>query len=301
MALLAGVCYDPAVAVLKATSSRLAITAFDTTNLRLTFTAPTNGKVLVRIRCTLQGATTFPTILLGVLESTTIKGRQCPIGAISGTAATTTNVTQEALFTVTGLTGGNSYTWDAAYGVEILLASTNIKYGGPNDTSANNAWGGICFEIWDAPNLLASTLYDPSSAVTNKAATAAAIMTAFDTTNLRLSFTAPSTGNVLVRLRGVLHGATTYGQVLLGILESSTVKLRVAPAGGLKTTALATAQLVVEGQGVIKGLTPGNSYTYDAAWGVETGVTNCNFKYGGPNDTTTDNAFGGFLYEIWSC
>jgi hypothetical protein len=50
MALLAGVAYDPAAAVTKATSAALAMTAFDTTNLRVTFTAPANGKVLVRIR-----------------------------------------------------------------------------------------------------------------------------------------------------------------------------------------------------------------------------------------------------------
>jgi hypothetical protein len=50
MALPAGVAYDPAAAVTKATSAALAMTAFDTTNLRVTFTAPANGKVLVRIR-----------------------------------------------------------------------------------------------------------------------------------------------------------------------------------------------------------------------------------------------------------
>jgi len=38
MALLAGVAYDPAAAVTKATSAALAMTAFDTTNLRVTFT-----------------------------------------------------------------------------------------------------------------------------------------------------------------------------------------------------------------------------------------------------------------------
>jgi hypothetical protein len=40
MALLAGVAYDPAAAVTKATSAALAMTAFDTTNLRVTFTGP---------------------------------------------------------------------------------------------------------------------------------------------------------------------------------------------------------------------------------------------------------------------
>ena len=147
MALLGSINYDPASAVSKSCASLLAMTALDTTNLRITFTAPANGIVMVRLAGTLLGATTFPTILLGILESSTVKARVSPIGAIPGTALATSNVGQEALFLVSGLTPGNSYTWDAAYGVEILLASTNIKYGGPNNNSGANAWGGFQFEI----------------------------------------------------------------------------------------------------------------------------------------------------------
>jgi hypothetical protein len=208
-------------------------------------------------------------------------------------------VTQEALFVVTGLTPGNSYTWDAAYGVEILLASTNIKYGGPNDASGVDAWGGLQFEVWETLGLLGAKLYDPASATTKSTASLLA-MTAMDTTNLRITFTAPASGKVLVRLRGSIHGATTFPQILLGILESTTVRARTAPLGALRTTALATAQLAVEGQAVVTGLTPGNSYTWDAAYAVQVVVASTAIKYGGPNDTTTDNAFGGFAFEIWA-
>jgi hypothetical protein len=297
MALLAGVCYDPASAVQKSLTSRLAMTVFDSTNLRLTFTAPANGKVLARIRCTVDGATTFPTILLGIINSAAeVVARQCPVGAICGTAVTTTQVVQEALFTLTGLSG--SYTWDAAYGCEILLSGTTINYGGPNNASGDNAWGGLQFEVWEAPNLLGSILYDPASAAT-KATTSLLAMTAMDTTNLRITFTAPASGKVLVRLRGVIHGATTFPQILLGVLDSTTVRARTCPIGGLKTTALATTRLVRDGQAIVTGLTPGNSYTWDAAYAVQVVVASTGIKYGGPNDTTTDNAFGGFLFEVW--
>lgn len=295
--LLAGVNYDPGTAVSKATSSLLAMTAFDTTNLRLTFTAPANGCVLVRIRCTLLGATTFPTILLGVLEGSTVKGRVSPIGGLPGTALATTRATQEALFVVSGLTPGNSYTWDAAYGVEVVLASTNIKYGGPNDASGGDAWGGLQFEIYDTPGLLGSVLYDPSTAATISLASLLA-MTAIDTSNLRITFTAPSTGKVLVRIKTLCHGASTFAQILLGVLEGSTVKGRVAPLGGLKTTAVSTAQLSQEAIFIVSGLTPGNSYSWDAAYAVQTAVSS-NIKYGGPNNTTTNDAWGAFQFEIW--
>lgn len=149
MALLAGTLYDPAVSVSKATTAALAMTAIDTTNLRLTFTAPANGAVLVRLVGTLHGATTFPQILLGVLDGSTVRGRVAPQAVLGGTAVATTMVNVEALFVVTGLTPSTSYTWDAAYGVETVVASTGLKYGGPNDATANNAFGGFVFEVWN--------------------------------------------------------------------------------------------------------------------------------------------------------
>lgn len=299
MARLAGVHYDPASAVSKSTASRIAMTAFDTSNLRLTFTAPSNGCVAVRIRCTLLGATTFPSILLGVLEGSTVKGRVAPIGAIPGTALATSRVGQEAYFIVSGLTPGNSYTWDVAYGVEILLASTNIKYGGPDDASGADAWGGLVFEIHSVPALIASKNYDPSTRGSFSTASLCA-MTAIDTTNLRHTFNAPASGKVLVRLQGTIHGATTFPQIMLGILSGSTVMGRGAVVGGLKTTAVATALLAVDACFEISGLTPGNSYSFDAACAVQTAVTSSSIKYGGPNNTTTDDAAGGFLFDIFA-
>lgn len=300
MACLASKNYDPAVAVTvpSGNTALLAMTAIDTTNLRLTFTAPANGKVLVRANFNVHGATTFSTYLVGVLQGSTVIARQSPIGALLGTALATTFVGQEVLFTVTGLTPSASYTWDLAYGVEVAVSASKIKYGGPNDTTANNAFGGIQFSIWEAPKLIASTLYDPSTAVSHSTASTIA-MTAMDTTNLRHTFTVPASGRVLVRLRGVVHGATTFPQVMLGVMNGATVVGRDHATGGLKTTAVATAQLAQESMFVVDGLTPAASLTWDAAYGVETLLASTGLKYGGPNNTTTNNAFGGFLYEIW--
>lgn len=296
MGLLAGVCYDPAAAVAKATSALLALTALDTTNLRLNFIVPANGAVMVRLRCAVSGASTEPVILLGVLQSSTVIARQTPLGAIRGTAVTTTHTVQEALFTVSGLTAGASLTWDAAYAVQVLFAGTNIEYGGPDNSTANNAWGGFQFEVYTAPNLLGQILYDPSTAVSKSTATAIA-MTALDTTNLRQTFTAPPSGNVLVRMRCAVVGASTYPQLLLGVLSGATLMGRVSPAGGLIDTAGTTIPLTMEGQFVVTGLS--GSQTWDAAYGVETLIASTNMKYGGPNNASGNNAWGGFLYEIW--
>lgn len=296
MGLLAGINYDPSVAVQKATSSLLAMTALDTTNLRLNFTVPANGAVMVRIRCAVSGAATEPILLLGVLQSSTVIARQTPLGAIRGTAVTTTHTVQEALFTVSGLTAGASLTWDAAYAVQVLFAATNIEYGGPNDATANNAWGGFQFEIYTAPNLISQVLYDPTTAV-SKATSSLLALTAIDTTNLRQTFTPPPSGNVLVRMRCAVVGATTYPQLLLGVLSGSTIMGRVSPAGGLVDTAGTTIPLTMEGEFIVTGLS--GSQTWDAAYGVETVVASTNMKYGGPNNASGNDAWGGFLYEIW--
>ena len=145
---------------------------------------------------------------------------------------------------------------------------------------------------------LGAKAYDPAAAV-SKLTTAALVMTALDTTNLRIPFTVPASGRVLVRLAGVVHGATTMPSILLGILEGLTVVRRMSPIGGLKNTAVATAQVTQEAAFVVEGLIPGEAKTWDAAYGVEVGVVGTGLKYGGPNNATANDAFGAFLFEIW--
>src|SRR5262249_27427586 len=181
MPLLGHATYDPSSAAEKATTALAAMAAVDTTNVRVKFTAPQNGKVLVRLKGQIHGATTFPRILLGILEGATVKARVSPIGTSPSSLATTL-MGQEASFIVTGLTPGTEYTWDMAIGVELAVASTGLKYGGPNDTTGNNARGAVSMEIWTCYSLLAGTLYDPEAAVT-KSMTSLLAMTAIDTTN----------------------------------------------------------------------------------------------------------------------
>jgi hypothetical protein len=149
MPCLGSVLYDPSTAVSKSTASAIAMTALDTTNLRIAFTAPPSGRVMVRIRCVVHGATTFPQILLGVLEGSTVRMRQAPRGSVGGTNVASSFMVLEAISVVT-VTAGQALTWDAAYGVETAVASSAIKYGGPNNATANDAWGNLAFEVWSA-------------------------------------------------------------------------------------------------------------------------------------------------------
>lgn len=148
MNLLGSVCYDPAAAVSKGTTQLQAMTAFDTTNLRVTATVPSHGKVRVRMACNVTGGTTNPAILLGVLNTTNIVGRVAPLFFPGTNSSTTQLATAVAEFIMSGLAAGST-NFDAAYAVQQVVAATNIRYGGPNNTTAATAWGGFCFEIWD--------------------------------------------------------------------------------------------------------------------------------------------------------
>lgn len=153
MNLLGGINYDPTTAVAKAASSLLAMTAFDTTNLRLTVNAPASGKILCKMRCSLVFSANTARILFGVLSGASVVGRQAVMQLQPATGGVA-----EAEFLITGLTPGASYTLDAAYSVEVVLASATLNYGGPDDTTTNNAWGGFEYELWDPQPLQISSV-----------------------------------------------------------------------------------------------------------------------------------------------
>lgn len=153
----------------------------------------------------------------------------------------------------------------------------------------------------------ASVLYDPAVAV-NKSGTALSALTAFDATateTLTLTFTAPASGKVLVRLGGgAITGATTFAQILLGVIEASpsagTLRGRVAPQTTMNGTPVAASMAVPMASWVVSGLTAGQSYTWRAAYAVEAvGGTGAVYRYGGLNDALSANAAGGIVFEIW--
>lgn len=152
---LGSIAYDPGSNVLKSVTSAIGLTAFDTTNARLTFNAPASGKVQWRIAVGLKAiARTHDAVLLGVLEGSTVRGRMlASVTPVAGGQAVANDVDQRHLMDVTaiisGLTPGQSYTFDAAYSVPgDTFDSGNIEYGGP-DTPAVGANGALVFEIWE--------------------------------------------------------------------------------------------------------------------------------------------------------
>ena len=279
------------------------MTALDTTNLRATFT-PNQGSVFVRASVPVGGGTGgFPGMLLGILESSTVVARLAPMAAApSGTQNAASQSMLEFAAVIPSVTVA-AHTWDLAYGVETVLASTNIQYGGPNDTAGADAYGGATFEVWDtASNYLGAVLYDPSTAA-NTSTTSLKAMTAFDTTNMRITFTAPASGKVFWRQRFVFTGTTStpWPTILLGILESSTVVARKCSfQGGLTSTNASGPVRIVEASGVVTGVGAG-SHSWDAAHAIQlVSAASGSLKWGGPNNTTANDAWGAACFELWA-
>lgn len=301
MGVLASIAYDPATAGTFSVHALSAMTAIDTTNLRLSFVAPRSGNVQVRIRTVMHGSTTMSQILLGVLEGATVIGRQVPMcGQLTNTAASRHGL--EATFVVTGVSAG-THVWDAAAAVQVVDGSSaaNLRYGGPNDTTTDNAWGAFTFEVWDCANLLAAKCYDPATVASNATSSLLA-MTALDTTNLRVTFTSPASGNVFVKLRAPVTGSATCPGVMLGVLDGATVRGRQPAmiAKNYPTTPLTTTNYMCDLRAMVLGLAPGTSFTWDAAYGVETASASTNIKYGGPNDAVGADAWGAASFEVWA-
>lgn len=139
--LLGAKLYDPAVQVLKPATALLAMQALDTVNLRLTVTVPAAGFLLVRMQCAGHNST-IPMIFLGVMNGATVVARTAVVPRLEQGVFTE--------FVIPGLTPG-AITLDAAYGVEIVAAASNLSYGGPDDAVTTNASGAFAYSIWD-PN-----------------------------------------------------------------------------------------------------------------------------------------------------
>lgn len=148
MIALDGKNYDPPVAASASCASSIAMTAIDTTNLRLTVTVPAHGMLYVKLRSAIS-AGSAPDIIFGVMEGATVRGRSPgQYGGFRSGYVTQNIGVVAAEFLITGLTPGASITLDAAYAVEFTAVG-DLKWGGPNDTTGGNAWGGFLFVIYD--------------------------------------------------------------------------------------------------------------------------------------------------------
>jgi hypothetical protein len=143
--------------------------------------------------------------------------------------------------------------------------------------------------------LLAVVQYAPGTPAT--ATVTGATLTAFDTTNLTIPFTAPLSGNVLLRATCEMDNGTTGQIANLGwfLHGSSTV---VGTIAVMKLQALSNNSVQVCKAWLITGLTPGASLQYDLMGANNTGGTVSIFASGPTAASSTDG--GPAVLEVWS-
>jgi hypothetical protein len=145
--------------------------------------------------------------------------------------------------------------------------------------------------------LLAYVEYAPSTPTTYT--TTSATLAAVDTTNLTISFTAPASGNVLVRVTACCNENDSGDiQGYLALLDH-TSHAQVGYSANVAASNVAGMIANVSPVWLITGLVEGDSYQYDVAFGVASGaVTGLHIFAQG--NTGCENYGGPVMMEVWS-
>jgi hypothetical protein len=135
--------------------------------------------------------------------------------------------------------------------------------GDEGDVLTSDGAGGVTWGTASSSGLLAMTAYNPSSAASYTVASASDADV--DATNLKVAFTVPASGSVVVRLSAVGKITTGGGFLKWGLREGSTTV--VTPCYVLEGSDGNYVQWIACTKTfVVTGLTPGASKTYKWAW-----------------------------------
>lgn len=134
---------------------------------------------------------------------------------------------------------------------------------------ADHVHSGAAYQALSDRDLLAVTFYDPGTlSIKDSTSTSLADV---DATNLAITFTAPSTGKVLVVLTALVTNTSATAKTIWGLREGTTDLAGDGPV--IETSGASAPQVRASHRIYITGLTPGNSYTYKWAHATTSGHT----------------------------
>jgi hypothetical protein len=207
----------------------------------------------------IDGYITFGTLVSGAIVNT-IYGTDRGIPGAWGSSGVYSNASGSAFYTVQAgdLSSGSLVLRPLGSGAtagtkSLLAASPNGALFWVKNWSRGGSIGG---------GLLATTVYNPGSlaSYTTTSTTSADV----DATNLAVTFVAPPSGKVIVRLSALGGISGANGQMYWG-LRSGTTDLLDSQVDGLNST---QTNMMVSVPLQISGLTPGTTYTYKWSWRV---------------------------------
>jgi hypothetical protein len=166
----------------------------------------------------------------------------------------------------------------------------------------NSAWYRVTPAVVPG-TLLQRVQFAPSSVTTYTLKASSTGLSALDTTNLKVVFTAPSTGAVMVKCQGwVKGGAAAATSVMFGVVSTTGSPGTLVGISGLvsltpTTTAADNGELGVLSQ-IITGLTAGASYTWYFAASYS-GTASTVLAQGGTGVTTVPTGAPAVM-EVWA-
>lgn len=141
--------------------------------------------------------------------------------------------------------------------------------------------------------LLASVQYAPATAGSSQATSTTVV--AADTTHLTILFTAPASGNVLVRLTGLANIGVAGTAFFWGVATHNTTTIQGVLATATESTTVVSCSCAIK----ITGLTPGNSYQWD--WVLACGAAHTGtLYYSGITVPEGVNNDGPAVMEVWA-
>jgi hypothetical protein len=240
-----------------------------------------------------QPAVLAPTGLTGATAASRYAGATASGAPASGTFAAGDYVVTQAGNIWVCTSAGTPGTWakiaqlDTTAGHILALGS---QAAGSNGLAADS--GHV-----HPTNLLAVCQYAPGtrSTYTSNSTTLAAM----DAANLTVSFTAPASGAVLVRLSAWVDAPSTAVQVVFGLTDHTTTTTLYGSQMYVMATTAPGAYSVPQR---ITGLTPGTAYQMDWALASNTGSSTVSVFVRGITGTTatTTNIGSPAVMEVWA-
>ena len=218
------------------------------------------------------------------------------VWAAGTSAGSVTQIAEDGWFpAINALPAASSSYRHALYRVDGGTGVADGVYLCAKTSSNTYSWNNL-IQSPAASVLLAATTYNPGTATPLTTTAGSNSFQVVSAPNLSVTFTAPSSGQVLVRLTGIPSRAGT-GAVFWGLSDGNSAF--VTGSGGQ----------VMSSQGnffgltlsaLIAGLTPANSYTWQWAQRttVNSGSDTASLKCGG--DPTQSTGFAPATMEIWA-
>lgn len=253
----------------------------DATNLTVTFTAPSSGRVIVVLSAQVNQLTNGSGYYWGLRSGgSLVANSNCLILYHQNSE---THYRPSMRVVIDGLTPSTSYTYTWAHMRGFGTATCQTIYGGGADPAVMEVWsgdttGGGGGGGATTGGILAAVNYNPGSPTgpTSTSTTA----TDVDATNLVVTFTAPASGNVLVQLSS---NAITQNSPSAGLgwcLRSGSSDVAGTKHQAIYNQANSIATRITLPIAVT-GLTPSTSYTYKWGQYISQGSGTVQTQYGG--------------------